>query len=173
MTPEPFHVILCSMFQDKKYIKVVLNLTLLAALLMPALATAKDEDVKRRSKPTVKCRMKFDLKAWSVFYKSGKGRGTITCNNGQRSEVKIRTHGGGITFGKHRIENGKGSFSKVYDISELYGKYATTEAHAGASRSAGAQAMTKGDISLSLSGTGHGYDLGFAFGSFKITPVNK
>ncbi len=123
-----------------------------------------------KAKPTVNCRMTFDLKSWSVFYKSGKGAGVITCSNGQRSLVKIRTHGGGVTFGKNRIEGGKGSFSKVYKISDLYGKYAASEAHAGASSSAAAQAMTKGDISLTLSGTGHGVDIGFAFGSFKITP---
>ena len=35
-----------------------------------------------------------------------------------------------------------------------------------------AQAMTKGDISLAIAGTGKGYDLGFAFGRFKITQVS-
>lgn len=156
----------------RKCLRKVTPLILLAAIALPASMSAKeDKDEVRRGKPTVNCHMKFNLEAWSVFYKSGKGRGTISCSNGQRAEVKIRTHGGGITFGKSRIESGKGSFSKVFDISELYGKYAATEAHAGASSSAGAQAMTKGSTSLSLSGTGHGFDLGFAFGSFKITPI--
>ena len=45
-----------------------------------------------------------------------------------------------------------------------------TEAHAGASSSAGAHAMWNGDISLTLSGTGKGWDLGFDFGKFKISP---
>lgn len=120
---------------------------------------------------TVKCRITFSLNSWSVFYKRTKGEGVITCDNGQRSRVKISAHGGGVTFGKSEIKNGHGTFSKVNDISELYGGYATSEAHAGASKSADAQAMTKGNISLALSGTGEGVDLGFAFGSFKIKPI--
>lgn len=119
---------------------------------------------------TVKCHLNFDLDSWSVFYKSGKGDGRIHCNNGQSVAVKIRAHGGGVTFGKTKILDGKGSFSKVKDIGELYGSYAVSEAHAGAKGSAGAQAMTNGDVSLAISGTGEGYNLGFAFGSFKITP---
>jgi len=135
--------------------------------LGPALsheAYAKDER-------SVKCRIEFSLSSWSVFYKRSKGRGVITCDNGQRADVKISAHGGGVTFGKSEITKGHGTFSKVDDISELYGGYATSEAHAGASKSADAQAMTKGDISLAISGTGEGVNLGFAFGSFKITPI--
>ena len=116
------------------------------------------------------CRMKFNLKSWSAFYKSGKGEGTITCENGQTASVKIRTQGGGITFGKSEIKTGHGTFSEVADIHELFGSYAAAEAHAGAVKSSGAQAMTKGNVSLSIAGTGEGVDIGFAFGSFKITP---
>jgi hypothetical protein len=155
----------------KKHLKKVFCLVVMLAIAIPTYISAKGNDEIRRGKPTVKCHMKFDLKAWSVFYKSGKGRGAIRCSNGQRAEVKIKTTGGGITFGKSRIEDGKGTFSKVYDISELFGGYAASEAHAGASNSASAQAMTKGDISLSISGTGHGVDLGVAFGKFKISPL--
>ncbi len=126
---------------------------------------------EKKGKPRVKCRMKFDLSSWSVFYKSGKGQGRITCSNGQSSNVKIRTHGGGVTFGKMKIEDGNATFTKVYDISDLYGSYARSEAHAGAAKHAEAVAMTKGNISMSLSGTGHGFNLGIAFGSFKIKPV--
>ncbi|HSA60200.1 MAG TPA: hypothetical protein VLJ37_11010 [bacterium] len=113
------------------------------------------------------CRLSFSLKSWSVFYKSGKGQGTITCDNGQSSRVKIRTHGGGVTFGESQIE-GDGTFSKVKDIKELFGGYAESEAHAGASSSANAKALWNGDILLTLSGTGKGWDLGFSFGKFKI-----
>lgn len=116
------------------------------------------------------CDMTFNLSSWSVFYKTGKGTGVINCDNGQSAKVKIRTHGGGITFGKSKILDGKGSFSRVEDISQLYGSYAASEAHAGLHGSAEAQAMTKGKVSLTVAGTGKGYDLGFAFGKFKITP---
>lgn len=149
-------------------------LTCLVALglaIAPAVSSAKEEE--GRGKPTVKCRMKFDLSSWAFLYKSGKGQGTITCDNGQRADVKIRTHGGGATFGKMKIENGSGTFTKVHDISELFGSYARTEAHAGASGHAEAQSMTKGGISMSLAGTGHGFDIGIAFGSFKISPLTE
>ncbi len=119
--------------------------------------------------PETKCHLNFDLKSWSIFYKSGKGSGVITCDNGQSANVRIKTKGGGITFGKSKIVGGQGTFSKVHDIEELFGNYATSEAHAGASGSAVAQAMWKGDVGLTLSGTGKGWNLGFDFGNFKIT----
>lgn len=124
---------------------------------------------KENEKTLTKCHLKFTLKSWSVFYKSGKGEGTITCDNGQTAEVKIRTHGGGVTFGKSSID-GHGSFSRVHDIAKLYGGYAESEAHAGASGSAAAHAMWNGDVGLSLSGSGKGWNLGFDFGKFKISP---
>ncbi len=118
----------------------------------------------------VNCKLDYDLKTWSFLYKSGKGQGTISCDNGQTAAVRLRSHGGGVTFGKSHIEGGQGEFSRVSDISELFGRYAATEAHAGASKSAGAQAVWNGKIGLSLSGTGRGWALGFALGSFKIEP---
>lgn len=50
----------------------------------------------------------------------------------------------------------------------MLGGYATAEAHAGAVKSAKGQVMTKGPVSLALTGKGRGWDLGFAFGSFHI-----
>lgn len=116
-----------------------------------------------------RCHLNFNLESWSVFYKSGKGNGTVTCDNGQRASVKIRTHGGGVSFGKNTVMNGHGSFSRVDNIDEVFGSYATSEAHVGAKGSAEAKAMWKGDVGLSLAGTGEGWNLGFAFGSFKVT----
>jgi hypothetical protein len=131
-------------------------------------AEKKAEEAEKQAK--TKCHLEFSLHGWSVFYKQSKGEGTISCDNGQKRHVAISAHGGGVTFGKSSIVNGHGSFSKVEDIKELFGSYATSEAHAGIVGSAGAQAMTKGHVSLALSGTGKGYNLGFDFGSFKITP---
>lgn len=118
---------------------------------------------------SVDCEMRFDLSGWSAFYKRSSGEGTITCNNGQSMRVRLEARGGGISFGKSRIENGVGEFSGVDDIRELLGGYASAEAHAGAGRSAKGQVVTKGEISLALSGTGKGWDVGVAFGSFIIS----
>lgn len=122
-----------------------------------------------RAAGPVDCRLSFSMSGWSLFYKTMSGEGTVSCDNGQRLPVRIRTKGGGLTFGKSRISNGVGEFSGVRDIRDVLGGYAAAEAHAGAGRSAKAQVVTKGPISLALSGKGEGWDLGVAFGSFVIS----
>ena len=117
----------------------------------------------------VKCEMSFSMKGWSAFYKTAHGTGTVKCSNGQTSEVKLRARGGGLTVGKSSIEDGHGEFSAVQSIDEIFGSYASAEAHAGAVKSAKAQVMTKGEVSLALSGKGRGWDLGVAFGKLTIS----
>ena len=70
---------------------------------------------------TVDCRLTFDLAGWSIFYKTASGTGTVSCDNGQRMAVKIESRGGGLSFGKSRIDNGVGEFSGVRDIEEVLG----------------------------------------------------
>ncbi len=115
-----------------------------------------------------RCHMTFSLAGWSVFYKTASGTGKVRCDNGQTMNVKLRAKGGGLTFGKTRVENGIGAFTGVSDINDVLGHYGTAEAHAGADKSASAQALTKGDVSLALSGKGKGWNLGVAFGAFII-----
>ena len=118
----------------------------------------------------IDCKLKFTLSGWSVFYKTASGTGTVTCDNGQSMPVKINAKGGGLTVGKSQIDDGTGEFSGVYNIKDVLGSYASSEAHAGASKSADAMAMTKGSVSLALAGKGKGWDLGIAFGKFVIEP---
>jgi hypothetical protein len=124
-----------------------------------------------KSKGTVKCTMDFELHSWSAFYKSGKGTGTISCSNGQKSKIKIRSHGGGITFGKFNIANGKGKFSPVHNISELYGKYANVGGEGAAGKARMAASLSKDDIDLDIEGKGTGGGFGFDFSGFRISPV--
>jgi len=135
----------------------LLTLGLLAGLLSPAARAESD------------CEMSFTLKGWSAFYKTANGTGTIRCTNGQTARVKIRAKGGGVTFGKSTITDGRGEFSGVNDISEVFGTYAEGGAHAGAAKSGKAAVMTKGDVNLAVAGKGKGWDLGVAFGKFVIT----
>ncbi len=114
------------------------------------------------------CRMTFQMAGWSLFYKTASGSGTVTCNNGQSMHVKLRAKGGGLTFGKTRIDHGLGRFTGVSNIHDILGHYANAEAHAGAEKSADAQVVTKGSVSLALSGKGQGWNLGVAFGAFII-----
>ncbi|QNK02815.1 hypothetical protein [Dyella telluris] len=116
----------------------------------------------------VECKMNFRLAGWSVFYQTATGSGTVHCSNGQSMSVHIRVKGGGLTFGKNQIDDGVGKFSGISGIGDIKGHYADAGVDAGASKSAGARVMTKGNVSLALSGTGKGWDLGVAFGAFII-----
>ncbi|MDO5505426.1 MAG: hypothetical protein Q4F49_03925 [Pseudoxanthomonas suwonensis] len=136
-------------------------LALAGLLAVPAATQAQGRDVS--------CQLDFTMSGWSIFYKTSSGTGVVSCDNGQRMNVRLEARGGGISFGRSRIENGQGRFTGVYTIRDVLGGYATAEAHAGAGASAKAQVVTKGPISLALSGTGHGVDLGVAFGSFIIS----
>lgn len=135
-----------------------LSTLLLGCACVPALAAGP-----------IDCELKFSMSGWSAFYKQSSGQGTVTCDNGKSMKVKIETKGGGLTFGKSTIEDGLGKFTEVYNIEDVIGGYATAEAHAGANKSASARVVTKGPISLALSGKGRGWDLGVAFGSFIIS----
>jgi len=131
-----------------------------ALLVVPASAAAGGK---------LKCSLSFQMSGWSVFYKESSGTGTIRCSNGQSMAVKLRAKGGGLTVGKSTIDDGHGEFSSVGSINELLGTYVSAEAHAGAVESAKAQVVTKGEVSLALSGTGTGWDLGVALGNFTIS----
>jgi hypothetical protein len=114
-----------------------------------------------------RCRLAYHISGWSFLYKTYRGSGTVTCENGQTARVAIETHGGGFTAGRSEI-SGRGQFTQVRGIGEVYGVYAEAGAHAGLTRSADGRILTRGVVSLALSGTGRGVDLGIAFGAFRI-----
>ncbi len=118
------------------------------------------------------CKLQFSIQGWSAFYETASGTGTVTCDNGQTRRVKIDVKGGGLTAGKSSLK-GTGTFSEVADIHDIFGAYAKAEAHAGAVKSAGAQVMTKGKVSLAIAAKGKGVNLGIAFGKFRIDPAGK
>ena len=140
------------------HFRSLLTVAALAGLFAAAPAVAGD----------VSCRLAFDMSGWSAFYKTASGTGTVRCDNGQSLAVRIEARGGGLSVGKSEIRDGRGDFSAVRDIREVLGTYVAAEAHAGAAKSSKAQAMTKGDVSLALAGTGKGWDLGVAFGAFTL-----
>ena len=115
---------------------------------------------------SVDCGMDFNFKTWSFLYKTGKGSGVLTCGK-EKIPVVITSHGGGATFGKSKI-HGHASFTGVDKVADVFGSYATAQAHAGMIKSSNAQVLTKGDVSMSLTAVGKGIDLGIAFGSFEI-----
>jgi hypothetical protein len=139
----------------------------LAALLAGAVALSAVAAPVRAAE--IDCKLDYSITGWSVIYKHSNGYGRVYCSNGERMNVRIRARGIGLTAGKWRINDGRGRFSDVYDIGQVLGKYAHAEAHAGAVKSASAQVLTKGKVSLALAGHGEGVDLGVDIGQFVIT----
>lgn len=135
----------------------------LSVLALSQVATAADFD----------CRMHFNLSGWSIIYKHSSGTGVVTCTDGQSMKVKIVSNGGGLTAGKSKIENGLGKFTNVTKISDVLGTYAQGDASAGAGKSGTAQVLTKGTVSLALSGSGQGIDLGVSIGGMTISAADK
>ena len=118
---------------------------------------------------STECTLKFDLHGWSAFYESANGTGKITCDNGQSARVTIRSKGGGLSVGKFKISDGRGSFTDVASINEVFGKYVAADTNAGAAKAANTWVMTKDKVSLALAGTGNGWELGFSVDEFVIT----
>ncbi|HET8941061.1 MAG TPA: hypothetical protein VFN13_03640 [Rudaea sp.] len=125
--------------------------------------------VRAHAANQIDCTMRFNLTGWAAIYKHSEGHGTITCNNGRTFRVNIVAVGGGLTAGKFKVRDGSGKFSTVYNTDELFGSYAQGEANAGVVKSGVAQALTKGNVSLALAGTGQGVNIGVSFGKFTIS----
>ncbi len=155
-----------------KYVTGLAAVSLLATLLVGftplALSSETAASTPAAGKPK-DCDMTYTLKGWSAVYKTAKGDGTITCNNGETAQVAISVHGGGLTFGKTEIYNGKAEISGVKSINDIYGSYAAVAAHAGVVKAGAIEVMTKGPVSLALAGAGGGVDVGIDFSKFDIS----
>jgi hypothetical protein len=125
----------------------------------------------RAAGPDLRCRMRFSLSGWSAFYQRAEGKGVVTCSDGSVLHVSISARGGGLTAGRWQIDDGVGTFSDVHRPSEVLGRYAAGEVQAGVVKSAGAQVLTKGTVSLALAGHGEGVDLGIAVGEVTLSPA--
>jgi len=143
---------------------IVITGVIILQLFVSAVVFAAD-----KTKTTAKCHMDFNLKGWSVFYKTAEGNGRVTCSNGQHANVKLNVTGGGLSFGKMEILDGKGTFSEVLNIDEIFGVYLAAEAHAGAVKSVQASVYTKGEISLAMTGSGRGINIGIDLGKLEIS----
>jgi hypothetical protein len=118
----------------------------------------------------IKCHLTYELAGWSAIYQHATGSGEVRCDNGEHRAVTLSVHGGGLTAGKFRV-SGKGDISNVYGIHDVYGSYAQGGASAGVVNSGTAQVLTKGTVSIALTGTGEGVNLGVALDKFDIEPA--
>ncbi|URL58202.1 hypothetical protein IM816_16650 [Luteibacter flocculans] len=146
---------------------MIKRITGMAALALAA-AGAFSAQPASAAEAGTKCHMTFSTSGWAVIYKRLDGKGVVRCDNGQTATVMIHVRGGGLTAGKYSIENGKGEFTNVKNINEIFGDYATAGANAGAVKSAESLAMTKGEVSLAVTGVGRGFNLGVDVSNFEI-----
>ena len=86
-----------------------------------------------RARNKIDCELRYSLTGWSVFYKTASGSGTITCDNGQSMKVKIRAKGGGLTFGKQTITDGR-PLHRAHNITRAARHLCQGGAHAGVVR---------------------------------------
>jgi hypothetical protein len=139
---------------------------LLAATTLLLLAATAPAPVRAAD---ISCVLHYSMSGGGAFYKHSTGTGDVSCSNGQHLAVSIESKGGGLTFGHSTITDGVGRFSGVSDVHDVIGGYATAEANAGAGNASKAQVVTKGSISLALTGKGSGHTLGVSFGSFILS----
>ncbi|HEV7510007.1 MAG TPA: hypothetical protein VGS07_34360 [Thermoanaerobaculia bacterium] len=142
--------------------RVALGFTALAFSLLAALPAGAADG-------TSKCKLSFTLTEWAVGVKVAHGSGTVTCDNGQMAKVNLEGRGVGLAAGKNQVREGHGKFTGVSDINEVYGTYAAASASVGAGKSADAQALTKGPVSLALAAKGTGVELGISVSAFTIS----
>jgi len=116
-----------------------------------------------------KCRLNFTLSEWAVGVKVAHGSGTVTCDNGQMARVTLEGRGVGLAAGKNQVREGYGRFTGVSNINEVFGTYASASASVGVGKSADAQALTKGPVSLALAAKGTGVELGISVSAFTIS----
>lgn len=119
------------------------------------------------------CKLTYSLRGWSFLYRDYSGTGTVVCANGEQAQVTIRSRGGGISFGKSEIDHGEGKITSVKNLQEVYGSYAYLQGHIGATKSVEGVVLTKGEVSLALSGSGRGIDVGMTIGRFTISPLRQ
>ena len=81
------------------------NFTLSSALALLLLALPASLAAQTSTSPTT-CRMTYNLRGWSLGLKSATGEGTVTCDNGQTADVRIRAKGAGLSAGKYEIRDG-------------------------------------------------------------------
>lgn len=147
------------------------NLLAMSSILIIAAMAIHPGQARAQQPADLGCKMQFSLSTWSIIYKQSEGHGVVTCQNGKSVRVKIVARGGGLTVGKSHIDDGTGRFTDVHSISDIFGHYGDAEAHAGAGRAGEAQVLTKGEVSLALSGTGEGIDLGIDVGEVTLSQM--
>ena len=114
------------------------------------------------------CDLKYTMKGWAAFYKTYQGTGTVTCPSGKSAKVKLSLKAGGFTFGAYEVTDGKGIIRGVTKIDDIYGNSFMMDGDAGFGKSVEGRWAPRGSRTVTFSGKGKGYDLGWALGALRI-----
>lgn len=114
------------------------------------------------------CDITYTLKGWAAFYKTYKGTGTVTCPSGKSTPVKLSLQAGGFTFGAYEVTAGKGKVRGVGKLEDIYGSSFMMDGDAGFIKSVEGRWAPRGSRTVTLSGKGKGYDLGWSMGVLRI-----
>ena len=115
------------------------------------------------------CTLKYTIKGWAAFYKTYQGTGTVSCRSGRSAKVNLSLKGGGFTFGAYEITDGKGVLRTINKMEDIYGGSFMIDGDAGFGNAVEGRWAPKGVRTVTLSGKGTGYNLGFSLGSLRIT----
>lgn len=131
--------------------------------------TPQSSSAEMRPNDTINCQMDFTLSGWSAIYKTSSGHGMVTCSNGKTMKVHLSAKGAGLSAGAYKLNDGHGTFTNITNINQVLGTYVKGTAHVGVTKSTRAAVLTKNNVSLALTGTGNGWNIGVAITGFTIT----
>jgi len=137
-------------------------------LIVPLLLAGLFAGPRAHASGELDCRLHYNLSSWSLIYEHVSGKGVVTCSNGQSMKVKLEAHGGGLSVGSSRVDDGSGVFTALHSISEVPGTYADVNART-VIKAGDAQVLTKGVVSLAIAGAGHGLEMGITVGELTIS----
>ena len=115
------------------------------------------------------CTLEYTMSGWSAFYSTYNGTGTVSCPNGQRATVNLSLKGGGFIFGTAEIKQGMAKIHNVANMNDVYGGSFAAGGTAGFINYVDGYWAPKGSKTVTLSGKGSGYSLGFSLGSLRIS----
>lgn len=137
-------------------------------MFSPHLTAALETDDEK-----LECRISFSSDEWSAAYARMVGQGVVSCNDGSSQPVWLWAEGVGVTAGMWKITDGKGRFHNVVRIDDVLGEYISLSGDIGISKAVTARILSKGEVTLSLTGKGEGFDVGIAINKVKITAKNR
>lgn len=140
-----------------------------ASMLIAAVACIMASPIFRAAEGHLDCTLRFTARQWSPLRGAVTGTGMLMCTDGSAVPVIVDASGPGITAERWNITDGWGVFDHVTRMEDALGRYTAIEGDIGVSAAGTVQTLTKGKLSLGLSGKGKGFVAGIAIRNFSIS----